>query len=66
MSTGMADANPTIGSYKPERAAPRERVLSNGELVKIWSRRGGGDFAIIVRLLMLLGLPAREIGKLAR
>jgi integrase len=65
MSTGMADSNPTIGSYKPELAAPRERVLSNDELVKIWKAvEGVGDFAVIVRLLTLSACRRDEIGLL--
>ena len=66
MSTGLADANPTIGGYKPERSAPRARVLTNGELVKIWNAvEGAGDFATIVRLLICSACRRDEIGKLA-
>ena len=65
MSTGMADSNPTIGSYKPELAAPRERVLTDDELVRVWKAvEGGGDFATIVRLLMLSACRRDEIGLL--
>ena len=65
MSTGMADSNPTVGSYKPERAAPRARVLGNDELVRIWKAvEGVGDFSVIVRLLMLSACRRDEIGLL--
>jgi integrase len=60
---GFIDANPAMFTNKnPER--PRERVLKDGELRTIWRALPDGDFGHIVKLLMLSGQRAREIGSL--
>jgi integrase len=43
---------------------PRERVLSNGEIRILWNALPEGDFADIVRLLVLTGQRATEISDL--
>src|SRR5262249_61128496 len=48
---------------KPADPKPRDRVLSDAELVAIWKAcNGGDDFGCIVRLLILLGKRPQEIG----
>jgi integrase len=61
---GFAESNPTIGTEKGKRVAPRERVLSDDELRRIWNAavKIGGSYGAIVRLLILLGSRRQEIG----
>jgi integrase len=55
-------ANPVDGSHRPE-PKPRDRVLSDAELVAIWNAcDGNSDFDRIIRLLILLGSRRQEIG----
>jgi len=64
MRAGRAEANPAAFTNKePEKA--RSRVLSDAELAKVWAVLPEGDFATIVRLLMLTGQRRDEIGSLA-
>jgi integrase len=63
---GFIDSNPAQFTNKnPEQA--RERVLSDGELVKIWHALppAGDDFTDITRLLMLTAQRRSEISDLA-
>lgn len=62
---GLADNNPAAGgSRAPERS--RNRVLTNDELKAIWTATADDrDYSAIVRLLMLSGQRAAEIGALA-
>jgi integrase len=62
MEEGWASGNPTIGTRKPTRSAPRERVLSQEELVAIWNACGDDDYGRILRLLILLGSRRQEVG----
>jgi integrase len=64
MEEGWAQANPVIGTRKPAEAKPRDRVLSDAELVAIWRTCGDDDFGRMVRLLILLGARRQEIGGL--
>jgi integrase len=58
-------ANPVDGSHRPADPTPRDRVLSNDELVAIWNAVGADDdYGRIIRLLMLLGARAGEVGGL--
>jgi integrase len=63
---GWVQANPVIGTRKPAEARPRDRVLTNAELVAIWRACGDDDdHGRIVRLLILLGSRRQEIGGMA-
>jgi integrase len=55
-------ANPVGGTYSPPNPVPRDRVLSNDELVAIWRACPDDDYGRIVRLLILLGSRRREVG----
>jgi integrase len=61
---GMLAANPAAGgSRAPERS--RDRVLGDDELKAIWSATADDrDYSAVVRLLMLTGCRAAEIGEL--
>jgi len=62
---GKSPVNPVIGTRRPADPTPRDRVLTDAELVAIWNATGGdADYDRIVRLLMLLGSRASEIGNI--
>jgi integrase len=61
-------ANPAAGIARrtPEEQIERDRVLSMNELALIWNATGGhSDYEKIIRLLILTGARADEIGQLA-
>jgi integrase len=62
MEEGWTTANPVIGTRKPADSKPREHVLSNAELARVWRACGNDDFGRIVRLLILLGSRRTEVG----
>jgi integrase len=62
MQMGLVEANPVIGTKKPEEGKPRERVLSDSELVAVWNACRDDDFGKIVRLLICLGCRRQEVG----
>ena len=62
MEEGWIKQNPVVGTRKPADPKPRDRVLSNAELVAIWNACGDDDFGRIVRLLILLGNRSAEVG----
>jgi integrase len=68
MKNCLCERNPVLATLDPgEDAEPRDRVLSDKELVTIWNTAGGGDdFSKIVRLLILTGCRRDEIGGLSR
>jgi len=61
---GIADTNPVIGTNRQGGYKPRDRVLTDAELVKIWQAAPDSDFGRIVKLLMLTGQRRDEIGGL--
>jgi integrase len=60
---GLCENNPVIGTNK-NKEKPRERVLSDDELVKIWNASPDSEYGRILRLLMLTGCRRDEIGEL--
>ena len=63
---GVCDDNPVMGTNKATTNGDRERTLTDAELVAIWNGAGEGDYANIVRLLMLTGQRRDEIADLQR
>jgi integrase len=62
---GLCDANPVSHTNDPaEGIKPRERVLTDSELVTVWNACRDDDFGRIVRLLILTGCRREEIGGL--
>ncbi len=55
-------ANPVNGSHRPADPEPRDHVLTDAELVKVWRASRDDDFGRIVRLLILLGARRQEVG----
>ncbi len=62
MRMGLVEGNPVLATIQPEGSKPRERVLRDDELVKIWGACRDDDHGRVVRLLILLGARRREIG----
>jgi len=60
----LCETNPVIGTNRPKKPPPRERVLSDAELAAVWRAVGDDDFGRIVRLLMLLGQRRSEVGSM--
>jgi integrase len=65
MQQGFTEANPVIGTAMPKQNAPRDRVLTDDELAKIWQASGDDDFGRITRLLILTGCRRAEVGGMA-
>jgi integrase len=64
ITEGLLESNPVTGTAKADVGGSRERVLSPGELKKLWRGLGNDDFSNTVRLLLLTGQRRNEIGKL--
>jgi integrase len=62
MQSGIAEANPVIGTLAPKEGAARDRVLSDVELAAIWRGCNDDEYGRIVRLLILLGSRRGEVG----
>jgi integrase len=64
LSEGLADINPVVGTGT-QAEKPRDRVLDDLELAAIWNATADDtDYSAIIRLLMLTGQRAGEIGGL--
>jgi integrase len=59
---GLCEANPVIGTNKHDDSKPRDRVLGDDELVSIWNALPAQHYGSVVKLLMLTGCRADEIG----
>lgn len=59
---GLVDQNPVLATPKPlEREEARDRVLEDWEVKAIWRAAGDGQFAAIIRLLLLTGQRRDEV-----
>jgi integrase len=63
MRKGLAAANPVIAAEKRKERS-RDRVLGDRELATVWNTLPEGDYGDIIRLLILCGARAAEIGSL--
>lgn len=63
MRKGLHDSNPCIGTEKRKERS-RDRVLTDNELAAVWSALGPNDYGDVLRLLILTGQRAGEIGGL--
>jgi integrase len=65
MQQGLVEVNPVIGTGIPdEHIKPRERVLSDSELAKIWAACGYDAYGKVIRLLILTGCRRQEVGSM--
>jgi integrase len=60
---GPNPVNPVAGTNKPKDSEPRDRVLKDHELAAIWNA-GDGEYAHVLKLLILTGCRREEIGGL--
>ena len=65
MQAGLVEANPVVGTGKPKGSKPRERVLSDAELSRIWKACGDDDHGRCIKLLILMGCRRAEVGGMA-
>ena len=63
MREGLALSNPVVNTNKREER-PRDRVLSNDELKRIWNATGDDAYGTIIKLLILTGQRRSEISEL--
>ncbi len=61
---GLIDANPVVGTGRPAPEVSRDRVLSDDELRLIWACASSGDYAAILKLLILTGQRREEVAGL--
>jgi integrase len=62
MGQGLVEASPVVGTNRPKIAPPRDRVLSDQEIVAVWNGVGDDDFGRIVKLLVLTAQRRTEVG----
>jgi integrase len=62
LAHGLCEANPVVGTLAPKGGQPRERVLDDSELARIWRACGDDDHGRIIKLLILTGCRRQEIG----
>ena len=62
---GYLHANPTLNVRARAQNKPRDRVLTEAELVEVWNACLDDDYGRIVRLLILTGQRRSEIGDLS-
>jgi integrase len=62
LAHGLCEANPVVGTLAPKNGQPRERVLSDAELSRIWKACGDDDHGRCTKLLILTGCRRQEIG----
>jgi len=60
------DANPCVAVHKPRASEPRERVLTDEEIVAVWrgSEKLAAPYAAMIKLLILTGGRVREVAGL--
>lgn len=61
---GYLDNNPTVNVRARAQNKPRDRVLTESELVEVWNACHDDDHGRIVRLLILTGQRRAEMGDL--
>jgi len=64
VEAGHCENNPTMHIKARADKKPRERVLSEPELVEVWNACEDDDFGAIIKLLILTGQRREEIGGL--
>jgi integrase len=63
---GLCESNPVVGTLKPKGSPPRERVLADDELAKIWNAcDDDSEHSKIIRLLICLAGRRGEVGGMA-
>jgi integrase len=66
LSRDMIAASPVVGVERPHKEVPRQRTLTDAELVALWRAcEGEGPYGAAVRLLILTGARRNEVGQMA-
>jgi integrase len=65
LASGLTEVNPTIGTPQPKPAPPRDRVLADNELLRIWRAASDDGFGRIMKLLIATGQRRSECGGMA-
>jgi integrase len=66
LSRDMIAASPVVGVERPHKEVPRQRTLTEAELVALWRAcEGEGPYGAAVRLLILTGARRNEVGQMA-
>src|SRR5262249_10524183 len=65
LAHGLCEANPVVGTLALEGGQPRERVLDDSELARIWRACGDDDYGRCIKLLILTGCRRQEAGAIA-
>jgi integrase len=61
---GILESNPVTGTNKASKDEPRERTLSDEEIVAIWNAAPHNHYGAIIKLLILTGQRRDEIGSM--
>jgi len=65
VARGIIAQNPLIGTRAIAVEKPRDRVLANDEISKLWNETDRpGDYAAIIRLLLLTGQRREEVASM--
>ena len=59
------DQNPMERMKVPKHSVPRERILTDAELKRVWVAVGDGTYGCIVKLLILTGQRVGEVANLS-
>jgi integrase len=62
LGNGLAESNPVVGTFAPDAGKPRDRVLTDEELVAVWRASGDDSFGTIIKLLILTAARRAEVG----
>jgi integrase len=62
--TDFAETNPVINTHKAGKESSRTRVLENAEIRIIWNALDDGDYAVILKLLILTAQRLNEVAGL--
>jgi integrase len=65
MRMGIIEHNVVIGTIEPKDGKPRDRVLTDSELRRIWLACQDDDYGRIIKLCGLLGVRRAEAGGMA-
>jgi integrase len=60
------EKNPAAGVHRPGASRPRDRVLSDAEIVAFWQATEGERFSAVLRLLLLTGCRLNEVAGMTR
>jgi integrase len=63
MASGLVEHSPMLGVLKLPKPEPRDRVLNDDEIRRIWLGLEDDDYGKIIKLLVLSGCRAQEIGR---